>query len=1290
MEAENVTIPGGSYSKAANVRNADLLSGDDTFYYYDNNDKTYYPVTTSKILVDKDTYWNGFKGTTTYHILESAAAGQVGTSWVANGTTYRFDTGKGYLLSDYMIFERKSGSGYFNYYYQIIEKNGSSVSNGPTTEPSNRYTAKGNLMDEYSAYSFSFANNDKYALGYIPLTLEEVETFYYTYTYTDSRGQVWTIGHSDTFSASSNAVDSSLFNTEALGELYLANEISVTRLKALQSAATQFVNTIQAAANEHRKDHRIAIVGFSGSNKSSSGTLNSSSDYYYVNSELFVGANQYNAVSGGKNSTYNSSGNLASNMYGSAFQTVTTKEGYNNLMASIGALGAKGPTYPEAGMAIAQGLAAYEEHANAYAAGTRQLVVVFMTDGYPHWNTDNENDLDDASVSATTTIANTLKTTYHAKIFTLALLDKKLTTGSEADNFLKAVSSDGTYTLAHNGLDLSSFFKFVETSVDNTTALVDLTEDAYVVDRLSDYFQVPEGFGANNVKVYTAPHLGDEEFGDPQVQDFTYNNQNASGIQVWPTTSEADGKIKGITVHNFNFISPENLVTSTTISTDADDDNYNVVNSGNKLIITISGLLAKDSAAQNAFVETNNDHSGVWDTVKNSTTVYGKLKAFPMPTKYLANSTYVLDYAKEAMLESGSSIRQALALDSSEDGLFSKVDYSKVTDNSRTYNEYYRTAMNTTDADHAVHFGDVAIKNGRVYYTPKTMDWRDYDTFYVFWTTSQTDDAHPGVGDPVTGNGWTKISVIPANNVYYEDSFLTTNNASTTAGGTVGITYSGEWFVDKNSSTNPDTNTELPEHQENSNYANHGWVDSLADDTGYSDGSAHGANFGKDKNGNATATATFTFTGNGMDIYSRTNTKTGTIMVKVTPDAATKAQGVNTKYFIVDTLAASNGVNGYYQIPVVSYYGTHGTYEVTITVTGGAAYEEFGNRTMFYLDGIRIYCPLSNAQENDPIVDSAYGTAVDSLFMELRDKLLDTTSYPNGTAEGMLPGAVFLDQIQAGDLTPETPVEDATSGETEQSESSTEPEASEQTETPTEPEVTEQSETPTEPEVTEQSETPTEPEATEQSETPTEPVDTTTEVGTPTTTTVIGTYVDYGPKNEVYLAPGQSIVFKVNSRVNTLYFVGMKSPTGAPAAALVSRGDVNASVSIGHTTDMYYSIVPNADGYVEIKNTGETLLALTKLKKIYTDDAGPDVTGVVDLELEAISGEEALLFSATFSQMPVVPHEGPEADAPETDVTDPEQKPDVEITVPEQPSIEEQIAQLVSGLFNSIFNWFNS
>ena len=67
-----------------------------------------------------------------------------------------------------------------------------------------------------------------------------------------------------------------------------------------------------------------------------------------------------------------------------------------------------------------------------------------------------------------------------------------------------------------------------------------------------------------------------------------------------------------------------------------------------------------------------------------------------------------------------------------------------------------------------------------------------------------------------------------------------------------------------------------------------------------------------------------------------------------------------------------------------------------------------------------------------------------------------------------------------------------------------------------------------------------------------------TETGT--TTQVIGTYKEYGPKNEVYLAQGQSIAFEV-SDLTANYYLGIKAPNGATTAK-VTWGEDAAALEI--------------------------------------------------------------------------------------------------------------------------------
>lgn len=108
-------------------------------------------------------------------------------------------------------------------------------------------------------------------------------------------------------------------------------------------------------------------------------------------------------------------------------------------------------------------------------------------------------------------------------------------------------------------------------------------------------------------------------------------------------------------------------------------------------------------------------------------------------------------------------------------------------------------------------------------------------------------------------------------------------------------------------------------------------------------------------------------------------------------------------------------------------------------------------------------------------------------------------------------------------------------------------------------------------------------------------------------TTKIGIYKDYGPKNEVYLAAGQSIAFEINSGYENL-FIGVKSPTGSSTKMTVTDyiknddgtvTDGTREREITHASDMYYKVnAKDSDNkkLVVIENTGTKLLSITKIR----------------------------------------------------------------------------------------------
>ena len=499
-----------------------------------------------------------------------------------------------------------------------------------------------------------------------------------------------------------------------------------------------------------------------------------------------------------------------------------------------------------------------------------------------------------------------------------------------------------------------------------------------------------------------------------------------------------------------------------------------------------------------------------------------------------------------------------------------------------------------TDGKRVTTYGEATLENNKVRYTPRSMKMSTPDVFY--YTLSYGELVSDG-----------EVTVIPANNIYYEDSFVTTTEESANQG--CGIYYSGELIVDGTKQND----TETPEDKETApNGGVHGWEDNLADDTGFSDGSGHYADASQQKE-DEYATATFTFTGTGVDIYGRTSPSTGTVVGMLDSEEKEDGWSVISKVLIVDTVSESGD---YYQIPTLSFMDLpYGTYTVTITVTKGAESED---RFIYYLDGIRVYNPMQDQSSYAPEEQNA-------IFKEVRDILLDKGSFEssadvtdeNGvtTKVTSVEGAVFIDEMTDGTL------------------------------------------------------------------------------GGEAKTATIGTYKDYGPKNEVYLSKNQAVTFKVAVKKDQYFYIGLKSPnltteTGENGDKLTNIGQAKVSaganveeMAIAHSTDMYYKVQPDSNGFITIQNTGDGLLSVTKLRT--TGTAG-------DVQIQSITEEEALDAVAAFALRPVIKNEEEPVD-PET--------PDVEIENPtetEKPTkpvisivLQSQLKKMLQKLFDSLNGWFH-
>lgn len=126
-----------------------------------------------------------------------------------------------------------------------------------------------------------------------------------------------------------------------------------------------------------------------------------------------------------------------------------------------------------------------------------------------------------------------------------------------------------------------------------------------------------------------------------------------------------------------------------------------------------------------------------------------------------------------------------------------------------------------------------------------------------------------------------------------------------------------------------------------------------------------------------------------------------------------------------------------------------------------------------------------------------------------------------------------------------------------------------------------------------------------------------------TNVTVDKDLVNIGPKNEIYLEPGQAVVMQFTKTYASVQ-VGMRSLTGAAVTYQINSGEEQ---TMNSTVDMYYK-VNLVDKKLVIQNTSKNkeILALTKLKVTSKSAATGNDSGVIpETTPEAIRYAMALM-----------------------------------------------------------------
>lgn len=219
------------------------------------------------------------------------------------------------------------------------------------------------------------------------------------------------------------------------------------------------------------------------------------------------------------------------------------------------------------------------------------------------------------------------------------------------------------------------------------------------------------------------------------------------------------------------------------------------------------------------------------------------------------------------------------------------------------------------------------------------------------------------------------LTIIPASNVYYEDSLATFTGGK-------GAAKDAQWSIVGNNGNAATEKTgvyqalqELGKGDNRTPYGNDVAYNE-ANSSMLSMGTAHkvtvtaAMQWGKDDTTSAWPTAQFTFKGTGFDIISLTNNKSGAIFVDVYKAGEEKP----TYSYIVDNyygynynkdtgkweVVNSSTENALYQIPVMKVTGLdYGEYNAVVTVFYDGLFNHTGDtQYSFWLDAIRIYDPM--------------------------------------------------------------------------------------------------------------------------------------------------------------------------------------------------------------------------------------------------------------------------------------------------------------------------------------------
>lgn len=641
---------------------------------------------------------------------------------------------------------------------------------------------------------------------------------------------------------------------------------NVQRRTAVAKAAREFVADLRVDSGKYNIEHRIAFVEF-GNDASSARPL----------------VNSYNWQHTGVWNKTDSSGSgqfiLKNNLDADAEKTVY-KNAFNSANDATADYAisemAGGTTYtcaaPNHGMEMAYEILSNSSAKAEYAAGTRKAVVVMISDGVPG-NPERSDNPNIAKIYANGAIeqAAKIKALGHCDIYTIYIGTESMS-GFNVDDYMEGVSSNYPgatgypgvsgglgnkisdphyYSKITSGGDLSRLLQQISYEAIASGTAVKLNSTAVLKDVLSDSFAFPSDLSQLKVTL--------------QTQELSYNaaNKLVEGAIVnnpAGVTYEIVGNEINVTGFDYttNYVAPDHP--------------------GKRLIVKLEGVLpVKDIVGYN--IDTNdNERSGIYEHPDASVPMENLTKdevtrLLPAPETSVPEHNYIFDFGLVMPITDNSG--ELLAVSNSPTKL-SATAYPLETSNTAGGSAKIDTAANGLDLT-------MGMTNSYIYAFIKT----GHDSYE-----------------------WTRVNLIPASNVYFEETSLTpvtgtgTAWASTAAASAAAQSPSG-------------------------NYDLYGFDASY----NFNDGNLFSGNAALKTTVNSGSKTSdkvkFTFTGESFDLISACGPQTGVLAVKVT-NSATGA----TKYYVVDTYYtdANYLVDGLArQVPVMTFSGDCGTYNVEVS-----------------------------------------------------------------------------------------------------------------------------------------------------------------------------------------------------------------------------------------------------------------------------------------------------------------------------------------------------------------------